>query len=414
MMIKSCKTALFICACFMYGPAFATNTVLSGIFDGSEPTASNLPGDKCDAISEFKYQVISGITVSTSGTYDISDIYNSTGVDLIILLYRGSFNPNSPQTNLISPDGFDVSSDGTLDAGQNYTMVLQPWCRHNEGAWAVAFSGPGSASSTTHEVSVSSHTMGSFTNSDPSISSSWCGDKYQETEAVRVSRTGTYYYNDVSINFDVDMCLSIYSAPFNPSNPNANLVGRWDERGTFELRAGRDYYFVVQPWDDGETGEFFYTLVLEGPFRISSAMSGSWFDPATAGQGFFMDVFDSSNQLFLAWFTYDLERPDPGVTAMIGDPGHRWMTALGPFEGTSADLKIFWNSGMIFDSATPPTEQTQDGDMTVQFTSCTKGNIAYDLGTANVTGEVAVQRLANDIVTLCESMYQLPGVPGPL
>ncbi len=69
----------------MYGPAFATNTVLSGIFDGSEPTASNLPGDKCDAISEFKYQVISGIRVSTSGTYTISDIYNATGVDLIIL-----------------------------------------------------------------------------------------------------------------------------------------------------------------------------------------------------------------------------------------------------------------------------------------------------------------------------------------
>jgi hypothetical protein len=143
-------------------------------------------------------------------------------------------------------------------------------------------------------------------------------------------------------------------------------------------------------------------------------MSGSWFDPQTPGQGFFMDVFDSSNQLFLAWFTYDLERPDPGVMAMIGEPGHRWMTALGTFEDTTADLKIFWNSGMIFDSDTPPSQQTQDGEMTVQFSSCTQGNIAYDLGTASVTGNVPVQRLANDIVTLCESMYQQPGVPGRL
>jgi hypothetical protein len=143
-------------------------------------------------------------------------------------------------------------------------------------------------------------------------------------------------------------------------------------------------------------------------------MSGSWFDPQTPGQGFFMDVLDSSNQLFLAWFTYDLERPDAGVMAMIGEPGHRWMTALGPFEDTSADLNIYWNSGMIFDSATPATQQTQDGEMTVQFSSCNEGNIEYDLGTANVTGNVAVQRLANDIVTLCESMYQQPGVPGRL
>jgi hypothetical protein len=412
MMIRICKTALFIFAFFMHGQAFAVNTVLSGIFDGSEPSAANLPGDKCDEISEFAYQEITGVTVSTSGTYTMTDVYNSRGVDLIILVYRGSFNPNSPQSNLISPDGFDVSSEGTLNAGQNHTLVLQHWCRPREGAWAIAISGPGSASST-NAVSVPGVTMGNITNADPSVNSSWCGDRYEESEAVRVSRTGTYYYSDVSINFDLDMCLSIYSAPFNPSNPNANLVGRWDENGTFELRSGRDYYFVVQPWDDGDTGEFFYTLVLEGPFRISSAMSGSWFDPLTAGQGFFMDVLDSSNQLFLAWFTYDLERPDADVMAMIGEPGHRWMTALGPFEGTSADLKIFWNSGMIFDSATPSTEQTQDGDMTVSFSSCTRGNIAYDLGTANVTGNVPVQRLANDIVSLCEAMYQQPGVPGP-
>jgi hypothetical protein len=89
MMIRICKTALFIFAFFMHGQAFAVNTVLSGIFDGSEPSAANLPGDKCDEISEFAYQEITGVTVSTSGTYTMTDVYNSRGVDLIVLVYRG-------------------------------------------------------------------------------------------------------------------------------------------------------------------------------------------------------------------------------------------------------------------------------------------------------------------------------------
>ena len=127
-----------------------------------------------------------------------------------------------------------------------------------------------------------------------------------------------------------------------------------------------------------------------------------------------MDILDNSNQLFLAWFTYDLERPDSSASAMIGEPGHRWMTALGPFESVTADLLIYWNSGMIFDSANPPTEQMQDGDMTVRFTDCANGNVKYDLGSANVTGNVPIQRLANDAVPLCESLVEGPDSPGPL
>ena len=101
--------------------------------------------------------------------------------------------------------------------------------------------------------------------------------------------------------------------------------------------------------------------VTKAPFVINAAISDAWFFPDTAGQGFFIIVWEDSKLVFLAWFTYDTERPPEGVTAIFGDPGHRWVTALGPFEGDTALLDVFLSSGMILDSAEPPvtTEQLE-------------------------------------------------------
>ena len=412
-MIRMCKSAIFLLAFLVHGLVYATNSVMSGFFDGSEPTTTNLPGT-CSETSQLGYQHVSGVQVSVSGNYTVVDVYDVThGIDISAPIYRNSFNPNSPETNLVTPFGVDVSEEVTLTAGEQYVLVVQHWCSSRDGTWAVSFSGPGSVSAESI-VTVPNHTMGSFSDADPMANTN-CGDsQYQQSDAVQVSRSGRYYYNDVSIRFAVDMCLAIYSAPFNSANPSANLVAGFDDFGSVELEAGRNYYFVVQPLDTATTGEYFYVLSPPAPFRINTAMSGSWFNPETTGQGFFMDILDSSNQLFLAWFTYDLERPDSSVSAMIGEPGHRWMTALGPFEGVTADLPIYWNSGMIFDSATPLTEQMQDGDMTVRFTDCANGNVEYDLGSTNVTGNVPIQRLANDAVSLCNSLFEGPDSPGPL
>jgi hypothetical protein len=99
---------------------------------------------------------------------------------------------------------------------------------------------------------------------------------------------------------------------------------------------------------------------------------------------------------------------------MIGDPGHRWLTALGPFQGDTANLNITWSSGMIFDSETPPVQNTNDGNMTVEFYDCYSGNVSYDLGTSGRTGDVPIQRIVNDAVPFCETMTEGPGKPGPL
>jgi hypothetical protein len=207
----------------------------------------------------------------------------------------------------------------------------------------------------------------------------------------------------------------VYTAPFNPASPNANRIAAMDDFGTVELDAGEDYYFVAQPLDEPDVGDFFFVFAPPAPFRITHAMAGAWYDPPTDGQGFFIDVYDNANSMFLAWFTYDLERPGSGAEALIGDPGHRWLTAQGPFSGDTAEMNIWWTSGMIFDSANPPKEPSvQDGTMTVEFSDCATGLVTYDLGSFNVQGQVPIRRILNDAVDLCRALYEGPDRPGPL
>ena len=65
------------------------------------------------------------------------------------------------------------------------------------------------------------------------------------------------------------------------------------------------------------------------PIAINAGLNDAWYNPATNGQGFFINVFPDGQEMFLSWFTFDVERPDAGVPFELGDPGHRWLTALG-------------------------------------------------------------------------------------
>jgi hypothetical protein len=54
----------------------------------------------------------------------------------------------------------------------------------------------------------------------------------------------------------------------------------------------------------------------------------------------------------LAWFTYDTELPLNDAIANLGDPEHRWLTAIGTIEGDEAVLDIELTSGGLFDTPT--------------------------------------------------------------
>lgn len=142
-------------------------------------------------------------------------------------------------------------------------------------------------------------------------------------------------------------------------------------------------------------------------FQINPGLNDSWWNPATNGQGFFITVFENTAEIFLAWFTYDTERPDPAVMANLGEPGHRWLTAFGPYEGDTAMLDIELTEGGVFDSANPPVEQDFDyGTIVLEFAGCNDGLITYDIPSAGVQGEIPIERIADDNVPACEALAQ--------
>ncbi|MGD8345923.1 MAG: hypothetical protein PVI83_01665 [Lysobacterales bacterium] len=416
------------------GLAAAASTVLAGSFNGTEAKAAPFYG-VCDVQDLLAYQDAGTLRVSASGTYSVLDVlylegakYN--GVDLTILVYDGPFDAANPSVNLVRPNAdesglpFAVDTAGSydLDSGQSYRLILQQACTNKEGAWAVSFTGPGSIES---DLAVTSppFTGGAITSSSP-VSPSACGfGGYRESGPFRFERSGTYYYQDISVySGDIDVCLQVYTAPFDPVEPNVNRVPTsgvrgffLDNSGTVELEAGRDYWFVVQPRNSEATGSYYFVLAPPASFRINRGLAGAWFNSETAGQGVFMDIYDDTNQLFAGWYTFDLQRPVDG-TAALGEPGHRWLTALGPIDGARAELDVFLARGGAFDAADPPVEtpQTRVGTMTVEFENCVSGTIAYDLTVPAVSGVIPVQPLTLQHVESCELMSRGPGMPGPL
>jgi len=144
---------------------------------------------------------------------------------------------------------------------------------------------------------------------------------------------------------------------------------------------------------------------VEPAFVINAAMSDAWFFPDTAGQGFFIIVWEDQKLIFLAWFTYDTERPPEDVMANLGEPGHRWLTALGPYDGDSALLDVFLSSGMIFDSAAPPatTEQMEGATIEIVWSDCKTGLVTYNIPTLDLMGEIPIERIVEDKVAACEA-----------
>jgi len=138
-------------------------------------------------------------------------------------------------------------------------------------------------------------------------------------------------------------------------------------------------------------------------FTINAGMNDAWYNVATPGQGFLVTVFEETGLVFLAWFTYDVERPPEDYAAILGEPGHRWVTAQGPFEGDTATLDVTITSGGVFDSSEPAVENAPGGTMTVTWHDCSNATLTYDIPTAG-QGEIPLVRIVDDNVALCESL----------
>jgi len=145
------------------------------------------------------------------------------------------------------------------------------------------------------------------------------------------------------------------------------------------------------------------------PFQMNAGLNDAWYDPSTSGQGFFITVFPDLGAVTLAWFTYDTELPPPGATANLGDPGHRWLTALGAIDGNQALMDIEMTSGGLFDTYTEITRTDppgSDGTLLLTFDDCNSGTVEYDIPSINQQGIVPIQRVANDNIAICEALAE--------
>ncbi len=143
---------------------------------------------------------------------------------------------------------------------------------------------------------------------------------------------------------------------------------------------------------------------LGGPgFFVNAGLNDAWYDPVTAGQGFIIVVFPDSGQVFLSWFTYDTERPPEDVPAFLGEPGHRWLTAQGPYLGDTAKLDVYLTQGGVFDSAEPVAQTSLQpvGEITIRWHDCENATLNYQVDPPGRSGQIELRRVVSDNVALC-------------
>ena len=120
-----------------------------------------------------------------------------------------------------------------------------------------------------------------------------------------------------------------------------------------------------------------------------------------------MDVLPELQVVFIAWFTYDLQRPSGGTGPMIGDDGHRWFTASGAYQAgdSSVSLSIENTTGGVFDSNSPPSSQDSNyGTIVLEFTDCLNGSMTYNIPSGPVSGLIPLSRVASGYLNLCAQL----------
>lgn len=123
------------------------------------------------------------------------------------------------------------------------------------------------------------------------------------------------------------------------------------------------------------------------PAWVGPGYSGSWFDPARAGEGFTLEILEDGSAV-VVWFTF----PPAGSTAR-----QSWI--LGQNGRVSANRIVFEDvytaRGARFGAAFDPAAValTRWGRLEFTFSSCTQGTMAYQGAPGFGSGGHALQRL---------------------
>ncbi len=154
----------------------------------------------------------------------------------------------------------------------------------------------------------------------------------------------------------------------------AHCVATFETPGIHDVEAIFDPYAGAPGQNIPTSNDILLNVTDPIPFDANQfALTGSWFNPATSGQGLELAVYpdgiaDGQSFLFGGWFTYD-------------DAGNaQWVTVQGSLadsHGSSYDLGIYLNRDGNFD-APPATMPEADGTATLTFYDCTHATLAFN------------------------------------
>ena len=133
----------------------------------------------------------------------------------------------------------------------------------------------------------------------------------------------------------------------------------------------------------------------EAGAQINVGHSGAWFNPATSGQGQFLDVDPDEQFVFLGWFTYTDDASD-------NQHQQHWLTAEGHYSGNTAELILYESVGGRFDHPQAVTT-TPVGDVTLTFSDCGHGALSYRFDDRGLVGSFPMIRAIPGSGNVCES-----------
>jgi len=407
--MKLVRIIAFLVISFWVFPVVANHVTLSAQWDGSEAMMMAYEGN-CHGAEDLGYRQFNPIQVSSSGEYLLADASDGLPGDVMVAIYKDSFDPADNELNLVKKYG--QGGLVGLDSGRDYVVVVQHWCTNVfPAAFGVSLSGKGDITGA-DVVSSTNYARGGLTLSDPTADFSGISQHYVVSSIRVFPTTGLYHFSDISLFNNLDTEIRVYEGSFDPSNTAARLVTRLDDAGGIALKAGTNYQLVITARTQGNTGDWLWVFFPPGAGEFNAGMNGAWFNPATPGQGFLVDVLPEIQLVFLAWFTYDLQRPEGEPGSGIGDNGHRWLTAYGTYEAgdNSVILDIENTTGGVFDSANVPVSQDSNyGTIELTITDCMNGTLSYDIPAGPLNGVIPITRAANDHLPLCANL----GSSGP-
>jgi plastocyanin len=155
---------------------------------------------------------------------------------------------------------------------------------------------------------------------------------------------------------------------------------------TFTFNNAGDYRYYCQPHGGpggaGMAGMIRVQGAAPAPFIINYGIGGTWYNPATSGQGFLLEVVPSANSLALGWFTWS--------STTAGQ--HDWLSAFGPITGDSATVNLSRSTGGRFNDPTPIASSIV-GTATFKFTDCENGTVTFNRTDNGTSGVIPIRRL---------------------